>query len=330
MVTDAVAWHDRRRASIRKAHPEVQGLYGHDSSTQALIVVLVAAHFAVARWLARASLGPWFAATLIVGPTLAHAIGVLVHETAHNLVAKGTRANKAWSLFLNLPLGAPAVIVFRAQHALHHRHLADADPNRGQDTQAPTPAEDAWAGTSSLRKLFSFTFGRYFWKTRPANKVSLDAWMAANWVTTLGALGLVFTQWGAAAALYLVCSSLLAFGPHPFGARRLSEHLPVRTSQPTNSYYGPLNALSFNVGYHVEHHDFPNVPWTRLKKLRALAHTAYDDLFSFTSWTRLILAYVLDARYRVRHYVGLGSALGEEATRSSAHPPHGNSGHLTR
>ena len=83
---------------------------------------------------------------------------------------------------------------------------------------------------------------------------------------------------------------------------------------------GPLNALSFNVGYHVEHHDFPNVPWTRLKKLRSLAHTAYDDLFAFTSWTKLIVAYVVDTRYRVRHYVGMADPLGEDATRASARP----------
>ena len=59
-----------------------------------------------------------------------------------------------------------------------------------------------------------------------------------------------------------------------------------REGQETYSYYGPLNKLSFNMGYHNEHHDFPQVPWSRLPAVRAAAPEFYDHLYHHRSWTR--------------------------------------------
>ncbi|HSC89558.1 MAG TPA: fatty acid desaturase [Polyangiaceae bacterium] len=313
MVTRQVTWHDERRARIRRSHPEVTTLYGPDPRTGLCIVVLVALHLVIARSLVGQPWIVWLLAVTLIGPTVAHALGVLIHEASHNLINRSPRANRLWLLVCNLPLGAPAAVEFRAQHSLHHRHLGDAD---GSDTQAPTRAEDAWVGNASGRKFWSFFLGRFFYKGRPANAVAWDGWMVANWITSFGVSIAVLVVWGGWACGYLVASSLLAFGPHTFGARRLSEHLPVRAEQPTNSYYGPLNWLSFNVGYHVEHHDFPNIAWTRLPKLKEMARDEYAQLFAFRSWTRLIVNYMLDARYRVGHYVGMGPVLGEDVARA--------------
>ena len=49
--------------------------------------------------------------------------------------------------------------------------------------------------------------------------------------------------------------------------------------QPTMSTYSPLTSLScMNLNYHVEHHDFPTVPWSALPAVRAAAPEFYDSL----------------------------------------------------
>jgi sphingolipid delta-4 desaturase len=51
--------------------------------------------------------------------------------------------------------------------------------------------------------------------------------------------------------------------------------------------------LTFNVGYHNEHHDFPYIPGSRLPELRRLAPEYYDGLYAHRSWTKTLWQYVL-------------------------------------
>jgi sphingolipid delta-4 desaturase len=78
------------------------------------------------------------------------------------------------------------------------------------------------------------------------------------------------------------------------GARWIQEHYLVFPGQETTSYYGPLNKVALNVGYHNEHHDFPSVPWNRLPEVTRIAPEAYDTLGSYQSWTRLLLRFLFD------------------------------------
>ena len=92
----------------------------------------------------------------------------------------------------------------------------------------------------------------------------------------------------------LFSSTLFSIGLHPLGARWIQEHYQVAPPQETYSYYGPLNAITFNVGYHNEHHDFTTIPGSRLPELKKMAPEFYDNLHSYTSWTKVILDFLFN------------------------------------
>lgn len=62
----------------------------------------------------------------------------------------------------------------------------------------------------------------------------------------------------------------------------------------TYSYYGPLNILTYNVGLHNEHHDFPAVPWTKLPVLHRIAAEFYETLPCHRSWSWVIWTFIMD------------------------------------
>ncbi|EEQ37034.1 hypothetical protein CLUG_01157 [Clavispora lusitaniae ATCC 42720] len=114
--------------------------------------------------------------------------------------------------------------------------------------------------------------------------------------------------WGWYSFLYFIMSSFLAGSLHPCAGHFIAEHyvldknnvprtkkVSAETNVPGNlvpaetySYYGSLNLLTWNVGYHNEHHDFPYIAWTKLPELRHLAAEFYDPLPQVDSWCAVL------------------------------------------
>ncbi len=65
-------------------------------------------------------------------------------------------------------------------------------------------------------------------------------------------------------------------------------------SQENYSYYGSLNTVNLNVGYHNEHHDFPSIPWNKLPQLKKAAPEFYDTLLFHTSFIKLLFRFLFD------------------------------------
>jgi sphingolipid delta-4 desaturase len=123
----------------------------------------------------------------------------------------------------------------------------------------------------------------------------VDRWTVANLLLQIGFDIAVWLVWGPKALAYFALSLFFSIGLHPLGARWIQRHyLTADGEQETFSYYGRLNRMAFNVGYHNEHHDFPSVPWNNLPRVKAIAPEAYDHLQAHHSWTRLLFRFLFD------------------------------------
>jgi sphingolipid delta-4 desaturase len=287
--------HAQRARQMLVAHPELRELAGPSPSTALWVLALVTANIGLALLVGHRSWMIWVPVAYIAGATIDHALWALIHDTCHNLVFRGRTANRLIAIVANLPLVVPGAISFGKYHLLHHRHMGDLEFDAG----IPGPTEARVIGRSGVAKA-AWIAGTIFVQgvVRPnrMKKITLlDGWTVVNIVIQTAAMVLLVYVAGWAPLKYLLFSTVFAIGLHPLGARWIQEHFALAPDQETYSYYGPLNKLSFNVGYHNEHHDIVNVPWSRLPEIRRIAPEFYDSLHSYQSWTTLLVRFVRDS-----------------------------------
>jgi sphingolipid delta-4 desaturase len=286
--------HAARGRQMLAAHPELRALGGPLPWSAAWTLVLVVAQGVMAWVTGHHSWMVWLPCAYAIGATIDHALWALIHDCTHNLVFRSRTANRLVAIVANLPLVVPGAISFAKYHLLHHRNMGDLELDAG----IPGPRESHLVGRSGLKKALwvaGTIVVQGIVRPRRLTRVRLlDAWTVVNIVVQCGVMGLLVFWAGAAPFKYLVASTVFAIGLHPLGARWIQEHFAIVPGQETYSYYGPLNKVSFNVGYHTEHHDLVNVPWSRLPQVRRIAPEFYEGLHAYESWTALLLTFLRD------------------------------------
>lgn len=314
--------HAKRRVEILKKYPQIKKLFGVDHTFKWKVTGLVFIQFAMLIILKDMSWPVIIATAYLFGGVINHALMLGVHEISHSAGFGVERplANRLLGIFANLPIGIPFSVAFKGYHLEHHRYQGDDF----LDTDIPTSLE---------AKLFCTTFGKFIWVimqpifytmrplfVNPKSPIPLEF---LNTVIQLSFDFAVVYFLGGKMLFYLMGGSLMAMGLHPVAGHFISEHYMFREGFETYSYYGPLNMVTFNVGYHNEHHDFPFIPGSRLPEVRKIAPEYYDTLPHHDSWTKVLYDFIMDpaigpyARVK-RESVLLKQKEAEEKKRSEA------------
>ncbi|MFO1059700.1 MAG: fatty acid desaturase [Dongiaceae bacterium] len=285
--------HWGRRRAILAQHPGVRALMAPNPWSAAWVVGLVALQIAFAALLRDASWLLVLPLAWLVGAFVSHALYVLMHECTHNLVTGRSTVDRILGIACDLGLFFPSAMAFRKYHLMHHKHLGHPD----LDPDVVSRREADLVGNSTWRKalwVFLLSISQALRPHKVPGTQLWDGWIVANLAVVVLADGAVLWLLGIKALAFLAFSTLFALGLHPLGGRWVQEHYVTAPGQETYSYYGILNRLCFNMGFHNEHHDFPNVPWSNLPKVKAEAPEFYDSLKSYRSWTRVLLNFIFN------------------------------------
>lgn len=307
--------HATRRKLILAKYPQIRQLMGVDPMFKWTVTGVVLWQFLVF-YLIKDVSNFWlllFVAYFIVG-SANHTLSLAVHEIAHGQ-AFGVNhiiLNKLFGLFANLPIGFAVSVSFKKYHLRHHRYQGDDEI----DVDIPSHFEARFFSNTALKFVW-VVLQPIFYAIRPflVDPLPIEKLEILNNIVQFSFDWFIYKYFGPHVVAVMVFGSLLAMGFHPMAGHFISEHYimfkPGKESQEdsvdgvtqhngmllipeTCSYYGPLNRITFNVGYHVEHHDFPSIPGSRLPLVKKIAPEFYDNLHHHTSWCWVLYQYIMD------------------------------------
>ena len=311
--------HATRRKLILAKHPDIKNLMKVDPYFKWTVVLIVIIQITTLILIKDVtSLWVYFIISYMLTASLNQTITLAVHEISH-CQAFGYNhitANRLFGMFANLPLGVPMSISFKKYHLEHHRYQGDDV----KDTDIPSKFETKYFNTTLTKCLwvllqpFFYSFRPFFVYPKP-----IDFFEVINALVQLAFDVFIGMTLGWHLVVYMIFSTFIGMGYHPLAGHFISEHYIMfpqsekRKNEKgelvafspedghflipeTCSYYGPLNWIAFNVGYHVEHHDFPSIPATLLPKVRQIAPEFYNNLYHHTSWVKVIYQFIFDPK----------------------------------
>jgi sphingolipid delta-4 desaturase len=292
-VVDTAEPHMLRRKAILQKHPEIKQLFGPDIRLLPCILAIVAAQLTLAVMTIKLPFWQWLLAAYALGGTLTHWLSLGNHELCHNLCFKNTFANEVLGMVANLAQGIPSSQTFKKYHLEHHYFQGDV----AIDMDLPTQWEGHFFTNAALKMLWVI-LQPAFYALRPVlmNPKAYTTKEALNLLSVVSFDAALCYFVGPKALAFNLVSTVLGMGLHPVAGHFIAEHYTLEgldTNQETFSYYGPLNYVTFFVGYHNEHHDFPRVSGFKLAKVKALAPEFYDNLHSYDSWCGVIYDYIM-------------------------------------
>jgi len=319
-LPEAGTWHVDRKRRILAKYPKVRELFGENPFSVVVLAVVFFLQYQLAIFAATLPIWGYLLLAYTLGSLFSFQIIVMGHEATHRLITKSAFWSKVIAVVAFLPVFlGPFGIFWAVEHMWHHNVVVDKCMRFGRQSNNIVRK---MIFASVHFHLINFLFGLasalacvvmllslplnvvpylqgkkktpFLEKTRipPYSRFPqlLDWWLLVNCAASFAFNYYVVATHGVWAWAFFWVTGGFSNGLHPLGLRNVQEHYHLSPDQPTSSIYGHpfFNYLTLFIGHHVEHHDFPTIPWNRLQYLRVMAPEFYKDLKFYHSYTEVL------------------------------------------
>jgi sphingolipid 4-desaturase/C4-monooxygenase len=304
-------WHRNRAKAMLKKYPALIALRGPRPIVNTLLCLGCAAgHVGVAIAVAHQPIWIAILAAWLVGWWFVVQMILQGHECQHQMVYKSKRANSWLFLLTTLPKLGPTYYDWCFYHHPHHFKFGTDDDvviKRRDWLLRGRPLSPLFMPYTVLnfpREVLHFVlkdgpkyFGQLFDSKLPMKQRRAAGWAIVYFFAVVGLAVALFMFFGISPVIYLLAATCFQTGflhPMSYGMRLFISHFGPTTNKfqasyiYENTWFNTLfNWLTVNWGLHCQHHDFPNIPWTRLGKVAKIAPDFYQDIVRVKSYLGL-------------------------------------------